>query len=269
MRGTLPTRRSRLADWARLAGALSLPVILTALLGAQSGLVDAPALRAALLLGASLAALALALAVSALASIWASGALGARSAGLAILYSSPVLAGMAAGLAALVVYPRLDDVSTDPIDPPIIAVDGAAEEGPSQQEIAAQLIAYPDLSSRLYDRPLADVHAAAVALVEERGWTVQGDGQPRVGAVEGALQIEVGPAGNETPDSRVVAVVPFPLLGFSGLVALRTRETPDGTRLDMRSTWGGGAHDFGQNARRIRAFLADLDEKLGARAASS
>jgi hypothetical protein len=273
MRGTLPPRRSRLSDAARLAGALCVPVVVLALAGADAGLVDGRALRAALLLGGALAVLALALGACALAGIWVSGALGARSAALGILYASPVLAAIAAGAAALAIYPKLDDVSTDPIDPPRMAASASPEAAghpTDRPDPAAQLIAYPDLAPRLYDRPLADVHAAAEAAVTERGWRLASAPPADVAGGIGTDGAEPGEASAEAAteagaaESLIEASAPLPFLGFTGSVAIRMRETPDGTRLDMRSTLGGGGHDFGLNAKRIRSFLDDLDERLGA-----
>ena len=53
-----------------------------------------------------------------------------------------------------------------------------------------------------------------------------------------------------------------PIFGFLDDVVVRLRETPDGTEVDMRSASRIGAHDLGENARRIRKFFADLDAKL-------
>ena len=52
------------------------------------------------------------------------------------------------------------------------------------------------------------------------------------------------------------------LFQFVDDVVVRLEETPDGTRVDMRSASRIGEHDLGQNARRIRRFFADLDLAL-------
>ena len=52
------------------------------------------------------------------------------------------------------------------------------------------------------------------------------------------------------------------IFGFRDDIVVRLRETPDGTRVDMRSASRVGAHDLGENARRIKRFFADLDAKL-------
>ena len=45
-------------------------------------------------------------------------------------------------------------------------------------------------------------------------------------------------------------------------VALRLEADEDGTLVDMRSASRIGAHDLGDNAKRIRDFFADLDAAL-------
>jgi hypothetical protein len=266
MRGSLSVRRSRLADWARLSGALSLPVVLLALGGANEGLVDGRALIAAALLGCALALIAVVLGISALVAIWTSGAPGARSAALGMLYASPVLLTLAIALAALVVYPRLAEVTTDPLDPPRFSTEIAPVAPPSQQAAAAQMIAYPDLAPHLYAVSASEVQAAVLAVMEERGWTIESRGPTAAAAGPaepiGAASGTVVP--NEPAETTLRAMAPMPLLDIAGEVAVRLRETPDGTRVDVRSRLGAGTHDLGQNARRIRGFLSDLDARLAA-----
>jgi hypothetical protein len=267
MRATSAVQRSRLADAARLAGALSVPVAALGAAGALNGIVDSRALFGALAVAVALAVLAAILAISALAGIWMSGAAGARSASMAIVYASPVLAILALLAAALIVYPRLNDVSTDPLDPPRLAGLPQAGAPPDQQQAATQMIAYPDLAPRLYARPAPEVHAAVVALARKRGWVIEQGANiaaPEAAppSPEPASSTVADPAVEEELEVTVEAAAPMPLLGFAGAVAIRLRETPDGTRVDMRSTFDGAAHDLGLDAWRIRAFLNDLDAAL-------
>jgi hypothetical protein len=65
------------------------------------------------------------------------------------------------------------------------------------------------------------------------------------------------------PTAVVEATAPTPIFGFLDDVVLRMRVTEDGsTQVDIRSASRTGAHDLGQNARRIRAFFASLDAIL-------
>src|SRR5688500_158935 len=161
MRRGLPVRRSRIAWWARLIGALALPVLALAALGARMGLVPGEAVVPLIVLGFALALLALAFAAAALTDIWKSGAEGAGEAAAGLVYSFPVLLLLGLVVAASLVYPRLTDVSTDPNVPLALAGPAAQQTAPDEQRNALQLQAYPDLAPRFYPMPIAQVYAAA------------------------------------------------------------------------------------------------------------
>jgi hypothetical protein len=299
MRRGLPVRRSRIAWWSRLIGALALPVLAIAAFGARLGLVPGEAVLPLIVLGFALALLAFAFAAAALTDIWRSGAEAAGEAVAGLVYSLPVLLLLGLVVAASLVYPRLTDVSTDPNVPLALANPAAPEATPDEQRTALQLQAYPDLAPRFYALPIGHVYAAARDLIEDRGWALAGEAPPlsmpvaapvgnllaaadpgpdaepfrgkrvvtqsRSGATRPAPQAASEPAApaplaSETATLQAVAATP--LFSFADDVVLRLEETPDGTRVDMRSASRLGAHDLGQNARRIRRFLADLDVAL-------
>ena len=52
------------------------------------------------------------------------------------------------------------------------------------------------------------------------------------------------------------------LFQFTDHVVIRLAREDGGTRVDLRSASTFGRHDLGQNARRIRALLDDLDLAL-------
>jgi hypothetical protein len=162
------------------------------------------------------------------------------------------------------------------------------------ERIDLQSRAYPDLAPRFYAPPIADVYATARKLIQGRGWTLVHDRPPRApfAAAPDSMNVEQGSGGREAgkgpldPLSGPRAAEPFAeasstpvaaeaaetgllqavartlVFGFPDDVAIRLRDTPDGTRVDMRSASRTGTHDLGQNARRIRAFFADLDAAL-------
>jgi hypothetical protein len=250
MRERIPFRRSRAAGWARLAGGLSLPVLVLAALGSRGGFVPGEALVPLLVLGFGLAFLALALGVLALVRIWSSGAEGAVAAISGIVYALPALLLLGAVAAAAIVYPKLNDVSTDPDDPPAFA-DGRepAPDLQAEERAALQARAYPDLAAHEYDLPIGSVYAAALDLVKARGWTPTRQMPPLGGA--------------ERADTAMLeATAPTLVFHFQDEVVLRFREVSGATVVDMRSVSATGTHDLGQNARRIRSFLADLDLAL-------
>jgi uncharacterized protein (DUF1499 family) len=50
--------------------------------------------------------------------------------------------------------------------------------------------------------------------------------------------------------------------GFTDDMVVRITETPEGIRVDVRSKSRVGRSDLGQNAKRIRAFLAQFKQEL-------
>jgi hypothetical protein len=280
-------RRSRAARWARLTGALALPVLVLTALGARTGAVPSGALVPALALGFGLGIVALTFGFYALADIWHSGAEGAGAAIAGVVYAAPVLLLLAAVAAAAFTYPPVIDVSTDPADPPILA------ERAGETNRAAADPGAPAVEPRSYELPIAQVYETAAALVEERGWRIEREArppslvpepapvEPDAGADEAVLaalaikrvmtqsRSEAAapppPAPEPPPEpetAAIEAVAPTLLFRFPDRVALRFRGGPEETRVDMRSVSAVGAHDLGQNARRIGSFLAALDAAL-------
>lgn len=303
MHGRIAMRRSRSAAWSRTLGALAVPVLALDALGAKVGFVPREAIVPALLLSFALAITASFLAAYALSDIWRNGTLGAGAAAAALVYSLPVLAILAGVAALALIYPRLNDVSTDLNDPPafenaVIPESDATDDDRGEMQTKA----YPDLAPRLYDATIENVYTAARGLVDERGWTVTRDVPPPSLAKETAPQSGAGgnaPAADAALNAKSVmtqsrseavgsgqtddqnapspeqnapdpssgtailqAIARTPILGFLDDVVLRIQSGPDGITVDMRSASETGLHDLGQNARRIRRFLADLDLAL-------
>jgi hypothetical protein len=82
------------------------------------------------------------------------------------------------------------------------------------------------------------------------------EGQVTVGPPVGAFSLV--PIDQATLEAQATTFV----FGFLDDVVVRLRETPDGTQVDMRSASRAGAHDLGENARRIKSFFIDLDARL-------
>jgi uncharacterized protein (DUF1499 family) len=64
------------------------------------------------------------------------------------------------------------------------------------------------------------------------------------------------------PPGRIEATDTSFFYGFKDDLVVRIAETPDGTRVDVRSKSRVGRSDLGQNAKRIRKFFAELDAAL-------
>lgn len=105
--------------------------------------------------------------------------------------------------------------------------------------------AYPDLGVRDYAAGEETVsRAARAAIAELPRWQLVGSGR--------------GPGGSE-----IQAVAAVPIRVFKQDVTIRIRRQSGRTRVSVRSRSRVGKWDFGQNARNIRAFLAELDRQPG------
>jgi hypothetical protein len=246
-----PAKRSLLAG-----AALSLAVF-AALVTAYSAIlirlraVEASAAFPAFVSGLALAALAALLAILAMVVVWRSGRKGGVRSFFALVIATLTLAGPAYVAGAGLAKPALMDVSTDLDDPPRFdraPRDRGKADSPTpttipQAQAQAQRAAYPDLTSLRLPLSPEEVSNLAIGVVEERGWRLLGPTSfPRGGP----------------PTGRIEAVARTPVLGFSDDVSIRVRPDGDGSLVDMRSASRFGTRDFGANAARIKAFLADL-----------
>ena len=135
--------------------------------------------------------------------------------------------------------PPINDISTDTDDPPVFWFTVTPSDYPAPNA-EPQRAAYPDV--RPLEMPVStdEAFAAALALVEARGWDV----------------LSADPA-----ESQIEAIATSRLFGFADEVAIRVTETNTGARIDMRSRSRLGQIDRGANARRIEAFLPDLEPR--------
>lgn len=101
---------------------------------------------------------------------------------------------------------------------------------------------YPDVQPRQYSASRAQVFDAALHAVNRL---------PRWALV--SYQAETG---------EIRAEATTLVLRFVDDVAIRVMEQGSGTVVSVRSSSRVGRSDFGQNARNIRAFLAELDLQL-------
>ena len=278
MGARIPIRRSEAAGWARTIGALPVPVLVIGALAHRTGFLPTSYLLGVLAIGFILALVALALASYALIDIWVSGAEGAADAGFGLAYAFPALVVLGFVAAALVMYPAVNDVTTDLEDPPVFST-SVPGSGAPVASVPSPLVGIP---GRLYDLPLEQVYAAARTLVDARGWEIVDEMPPRMPGpmvAEGGILLPVprpaentdgeggralAPALPERP-ATIEAVARTLLLSIPDGVSIRLIPTPDGISVDMRSRSAIGEHDLGENSRRIRRFLSDLDAVLQGR----
>jgi uncharacterized protein (DUF1499 family) len=145
--------------------------------------------------------------------------------------------------------PAIHDITTDLANPPAFVRvatlrrpddNPVAYDGP---EVGAQQKkAYPELAPLVLEAPPGAVFAAA----------------QRVLASMGLELVEADAAAG-----RIEATATSRLFGFKDDVVVRIRAGAGGTTVDARSKSRVGRHDFGVNAKRVRAFLAKLKAALG------
>lgn len=158
--------------------------------------------------------------------------------------------------------PAIHDISSDPADPPafvaitpradsetaVPGTDDPAMQGlsPRQRLSRLQAEAYGDIRSVRLEIPPQQAFDRAAALVADRGWDV----------------VATDPAAG-----RIEATDTSTFFRFKDDVVIRVRpaETGNAAIVDMRSVSRVGQHDFGVNANRVRAFLADLSAVGGSR----
>jgi uncharacterized protein (DUF1499 family) len=145
--------------------------------------------------------------------------------------------------------PPIHDISTDLDDPPeFVALRPEREAAPNAVDhpgadvARQQRAAYPDLAPVRFAAQPDAVLAAAETAARDMGWEVV--------AVDGAA-------------GRIEAVDRTFWFGFSDDIVIRARGAGDGgTLFDVRSASRVGRGDVGTNARRIRDFLARLQDRL-------
>lgn len=164
---------------------------------------------------------------------------GAGAVLLGLILSLPVAGLGAAFELAASTTPPINDISTDTDDPPVFWFTATPSDYPARNA-APQRVAYPDVGPLDLSLPTGEAFAAALSLVEDRGWEV----------------LSADPA-----ESQIEAIATSRLFGFEDEVAIRVTETETGARVDMRSRSRLGRIDRGVNARRIAAFLSALETR--------
>lgn len=256
----LESVHARSASWTKRIALFSAVLALTAAAAHRFGLLDALPMACALALAALLAVLALSVALRATARVWTYGDSGAGEIVLGVAVSVLVLMPFLYLGYQAVTLPWLYDISTDTADPPPMPVASASRlsgmnvvDGIDAAAAELQQEAYPLVKGRRYAAPADRVADIVASLLQRYGWRVVGS--PADGDEDGELDFE--------------AVARTFVLKLPVSVALRILADEDASYVDMRSAWRYGPHDFGDNAARIEAFLADLDVEVAGLAPAS
>jgi uncharacterized protein (DUF1499 family) len=142
--------------------------------------------------------------------------------------------------------PRINDVTTDPENPPAfvailpLRVGSPNPPGYGGPETARrQREGFPDIAPAQLDLPPADAFARVEVVADAMGWTV-------VAAVPS--------------EGRLEAVAETPWFGLEDDIVVRIVADGAGSRVDIRSKSRIGDFDRGMNGRRVREFLQRLSQ---------
>ena len=243
---------SRLAAWSARFAWFAFAVSMLSVIILRSGLLEiVPALTtfAAALIFAALAVL---LAFAAVVVIWRQGLAGLGRALLGLFLGLLLLAYPGYLGYRSLTLPPINDVTTDPANPPRFDVlarlrPRGTTEYPGAKFADQQRAAYPDIQPsqvNLLPRPAYDL---VLGLVTKRKWLIVDQRPPLPGRRDGVIE----------------AVARTLIMGFRDDVVIRVSPFGQVSRVDVRSASRYGLHDFGANAARVRSLLEDIDDAVG------
>jgi uncharacterized protein (DUF1499 family) len=241
---------SRLAIWARRCALFSLAATVLAILIVRSGILEIVPALATFAGALALAVVGIVLAFGAFVVIWKDGIAGMGHAVSAIAIGAALIAYPAYLGVRAYHLPMINDVTTDPIDPP--RFDVLARLRPRGTVEYAGLYAaelqresYPDIEPLLVSTTPQIAYQQTLAQINHRKWRVVVERPPQA-----------------RRDGQIEAVARTAIMGFRDDVSIRIRQTTDGARIDVRSASRYGRHDLGANAARIRSLLEDVDTRI-------
>ncbi len=174
---------------------------------------------------------------------WRTGWPAAKKAVGAVLIGGGAFGAATLAMSPASQVPAIHDITTDLDSPPAFTELSIPEDNLRGVDTVEKwkemhVEGYPDLDGIVVDASPADVIAKAEQLAADRGWTIA------VAAPE---------------EGRLEAVSYASWIKFEDIVVVQAVALEEGgTRVDMRSVSRVGVSDLGENAKRIRAFLADL-----------
>lgn len=253
-------RHSRAARWSRGLSNFSLVLFAVACLAHHFGVLETGAFLLVLGIAGFLASCGLALSALGFSRLWNFGDRGGIDSALGAFVGLLVLSPFAFVAYGTATHPQISDISTDLSDPPALSHAMQARTGAmneiapiGDEAAAAQRRYYPHVVGRRYDMPILQVGDIVSAIIKRRGWRSVGARRPA--------------GGPSLPPGEITleAVAYTALLALPSDVAVRLTDEGETTFVDMRSASRFGSNDLGDNARRVVAFLDDLDLEVGLR----
>jgi uncharacterized protein (DUF1499 family) len=245
--------RSALATWAGRLGIFALVVAALSAVVVRTGLLEIGPALATFAAALACAALAVLLALASSVPIWRQGKTGIGRAVLGLFLGAALLAYPAYLGSRALKLPAINDITTNPADPPRFAVlarlrPRGSSDYPGAASAALQREAYPAIEPLQVSATPQVAYEATLALVQKRKWRVVDALAPSPARRNGTIE----------------AIAQTMLMGFRDDIAIRVSPSGGGAQIDMRSASRYGKHDFGANAARIVSFLSDLDDAISA-----
>lgn len=186
--------------------------------------------------------------------IWRRGYGGAGSAAVGVLLPLVLLAWPLTYVPAFLHLPPINDVTTDPANPPRFVALAKQRGGPTnpaaypgQRFAAEQQKAYPDLRTFVIDRSVQETFELVEDAVRKLKWRIA---------------MSEPPVGRPAKGGTIEAIDNTLVVGFTDDIVIRVEGSVNRSRIDVRSASRHGQHDLGQNATRVRRFLAELQTRL-------
>ena len=155
---------------------------------------------------------------------------------------------------AFLKLPRINDVTTDVAAPPHFVTLAKLRTGeanpaayPGRRFAQEQQKAYPDLRTFVVDRGVEEAFELVEEVVRKLKWKVAAAEPPTGKPAKGGLL--------EATDQTLV-------VGFTDDIIVRVEGNATRSRIDVRSASRYGHADLGQNATRVRRFLAELQSRV-------
>lgn len=206
--------------------------------------------------GAVGAGLAMLVGLIALVQIWRRGLGGTGKAAFGILLPVLLLAWPLTFVPALMNLPRINDITTDLAAPPrfiTLAKLRTSETNPAaypgERFAQVQQKTYPDLRTFVLDRGVEEAFELVEEVVRKLKWKVAAS-EP--------------PVGKPAKSGTLEATDMTPVIGFTDDIIVRVEGNATRARIDVRSASRYGRADLGQNATRVRRFLAELQSRTDA-----
>ncbi len=245
---------SPLSRWSARLAMFAVMVILTALFLHRIFALSTPAAFNLLAVSYLISAVAVMAGLLAAIGIWRNDTPGASRVVLGILLGGAVLASPLALALVAADFPVLNDVTTDPQNPPpykVLANERTGWANPADYPgggAKVQIEAYPDLQPLIVNRTVGETFDVVAEALRRQHLTIVAETPPT----------------EEAPVGTIEAFDRTMVLGFYDDVAVRVRPDPEGARIDLRSSSRYGRTDFGRNATRLRDIMQEIVARLEA-----